>query len=43
MSTQIPIDLTTMLEKLDEPSARYSMLDRYYSGTQSARVPEPGG
>ena len=26
--------LTTLLQKLDEPAARYAELDRYYTGTQ---------
>ena len=41
MSLQIPIDLQTMLQKLDEPLARYSMLDLYYSGTQSLAFLSP--
>ncbi len=34
MTASIPIDLQTMLQKLDEPQARYAELDRYYTGTQ---------
>lgn len=34
MSASIPTDLQTMLQKLDEPAARYALLDRYYAGTQ---------
>ena len=34
MTTPIPIDLQTLLQKLDEPAGRYAQLDRYYTGTQ---------
>jgi Phage portal protein, SPP1 Gp6-like len=34
MTTPIPIDLQTMLQKLDEPAARYAQLNAYYQGTQ---------
>ncbi len=34
MTAPIPTDLTTLLQKLDEPQARYAELDRYYAGTQ---------
>ena len=36
-------DLQTLLQKLDEPLARYAELDRYYTGTPAVGVPVPGG
>ena len=36
-----PTDLQTLLQKLDEPMARYAELDRYYTGTQAVGVPGP--
>lgn len=34
MTAPIPTDLQTLLQKLDEPQARYAELDRYYTGQQ---------
>ena len=39
--TPIPTDLQTLLQKLDEPAARYAELDRYYTGTQALSFLSP--
>ena len=35
--------LQTLLQRLDEPAARYAELDRYYTGTQPLAFLSPGG
>ena len=35
--------LQTLLQKLDEPVARYAELERYYTGTQPLAFLSPGG
>jgi len=37
----IPIDLQSLLQKLDEPQARYADLDRYYTGKQELAFLSP--
>ena len=41
MTSPIPTDLQTLLQKLDEPQARYAELDRYYTGTQALSFLSP--